>query len=365
MNISQKTSATFMIANLIAMFLVILIHYNSKHSIDLSNGYTLNYFIQEILANVIARSAVPIFAFLSGYFLIEQLFKKGYRTTFVGKFYTLFRPYIMSSIIIYLPFMLYSLLFKTSSPYEIDFNMYLYNLLLHPTSGQFWFLRDLMILVLVSPLLFHKQKFISYMFLIILFFLWILNIQVFPKVADWYLLNIETFFFFLLGGIVRKDFFYIESVLFCKNRTKIAIVFIWFTLIILRVFIDPNLDVWYVHNYTFNSLILYKIAILIGIISIFQIAVIFVNIKFLIYLSGLTFFIFLFHNSPLHRITSFTENIINPALAFYFYFPLITILMFTFAHFTSKYFPFFYNLISGNRNPNKSLNRLSIKPNIR
>jgi surface polysaccharide O-acyltransferase-like enzyme len=70
MNISKDVSSSLMIANLMAMLLVVTIHYNSKGSIDTSFGYDLNYIIQESLTNGFARSAVPIFARPCKYFCV-------------------------------------------------------------------------------------------------------------------------------------------------------------------------------------------------------------------------------------------------------------------------------------------------------
>jgi len=356
--LSKKLSSTFMIVNLIAIILIILIHYNSKYAIDTSQGYNINYLIQETLANGFARSAVPIFALLSGFFLGKYTIV-GYRSMVVNKFHTLFVPYILASIIIYSPYFIYMVVTHSPNLDEMNFFSYIYIILLHPTSGQFWFLRDLMILVLISPILFNIPKYISYIIIGLLFLLWMFNIQPFPIVFDWYFLNIETLFFFMLGAQVRQNSLSVESFLFCQNKYKVAIFFLWFLLIILRIFIDPDLDVWYVQKYTIISILLYKLAIIIGVISLFQISTLFRNNNFFIYLSGLTFFVFLFHNSPLHRITHLTDHIITPAYAFYFYFPLIVFLMFLLGYLMSAKMTFLYNLISGNRNPSKAVKRLS------
>lgn len=358
MKISKRLSETFLLANLIAMLLVILIHYNSKWAIDISTGYSLNYLVQEFLANGIARSAVPIFAFLSGYFIVDKLEKNSYQELLLNKYNTLFKPYIIGAFLIYSPFLFYYLLFKPEHLTTMGLYAYMYNLFLHPASGQFWFLRDLMLLVVISPLLFKSKKVFAYPFIFVLFFLWLFDIQPFPKVADWYMLNIETLFFFYCGGILRQMNFNIESVIFRKKKIIFLLTFIWFGLIILRIYIDPVLDVWYVKNYTLESVVIYKIGILLGVLNLLQLSGILKKYQNLYYLSGLTFFVYLFHNSPLHRITHLTKNLLNPEYNFYIYFPIIVITMFLFAHIMSVYFPKSYTLVSGNRSPKKALQRI-------
>ena len=108
MNISHGASSSFMIANLIATVLIVAIHYSSKGSIDTSFGYDVNYIVQEALTNGFARSAVPIFALLSGYFTIKMVATfNEYRLTLLNKFYTLLVPYLIASTILFLTFFVY------------------------------------------------------------------------------------------------------------------------------------------------------------------------------------------------------------------------------------------------------------------
>jgi surface polysaccharide O-acyltransferase-like enzyme len=65
---SERNSEAFKIANLIAIFLIVAIHYNSKHYIDTNSALSLNYYVQEWFTNSIARIAVPFFGFAAGFF---------------------------------------------------------------------------------------------------------------------------------------------------------------------------------------------------------------------------------------------------------------------------------------------------------
>ncbi len=194
-----------MIAQLIATILIVAIHYGTKGSIDTSLGYNLNYIIQETLLNGFARSAVPVFALLSGYFLIKRVatFDK-YRLTLINKFYTLLVPYLTVSTIIFLSSVSLNTIFNQDKSQQLNLYSIVFHVLAHPQSAQFWFLRDLIILVIVSPLIFNANKLTFYGIGILLIFFWIMDIQPFPIVAGWYLLNIETLFFFWLGGMLFR-----------------------------------------------------------------------------------------------------------------------------------------------------------------
>jgi len=358
MNVSKDVSSSLMIANLMAMILVVLIHYNTKASVDISLGYDLNYIIQESIANGFARSAVPIFALLSGFFLISKVASfNEYRLTLINKFHTLLVPYLMASLMIFCSIFIIKVILGEAQVQQIGLYSFFYDVLAHPSVVQFWFLRDLMVLVLISPLLFNAHKFIFYSIGLLLFMLWTMNVQPFPIVAGWYLLNIETLFFFWLGGAMFRSEMNLSALILCKNTTKFIVTALWAGLVMFRVYIDPDLNVWYENNYTIESIVLHKLGIVVGVISLFQLSSILRNNRFLIYTSGLTFFVFLFHLAPLSYFKYFTSIVIEKPYSFYLDFPLGLLLVFGIAHITSRYFENFYRLINGGRSPNKALQR--------
>ena len=52
---TQRSSNVFRVANLIAIFLVVAIHYNSKHYINVGSALSLNYYFQEWFTNSAAE----------------------------------------------------------------------------------------------------------------------------------------------------------------------------------------------------------------------------------------------------------------------------------------------------------------------
>ena len=81
---------------------------------------------------------------------------------------------------------------------------------------------------------------------------------------------------------------------------KLVSLFVWLSLICVRIYIDPDLNAWYAKNYTLESILLYKAAILAGIVCLIQFSALTRNNKALIYLSGCSFFAFCSILSPCH-----------------------------------------------------------------
>lgn len=133
---------------------------------------------------------------------------------------------------------------------------------------------------------------------------------------------------------------------------------IWIILILLRIYIDPSLDVWYIENFTIVSIILYKLGIIMGLISLFQISSLFYQNNYLIYLSGLTFFVYLYHHVPLSYFTIIVSRFIDKEYLFYITFPTATVVIFLSAHLLAKHLSFLYMLLTGGRSPNKALQRV-------
>ena len=359
MDIKKETSSTLMVANLIATVFVIAIHYTSKDAIDISSGYTWNYFFQEFLTNGVSRVAVPFFAIISGFFLTNKIGGfQNYLNILRKKSRTLLIPYIVSSALILLLSIALNSIFFPENVGKLKLYSIARSIFAHPISLQFWFLRDLIILTVISPLILNNKYWYSYVIGALIALLWLLDIQIFPIVAGWYLINISTLFFFWLGGALFRFNSVLNLLIESSTFVKILAHLVWFTLICVRIYLDPGLDVWYVRNYRIESLLLYKIAILIGIICIVQFSSLIKNNKSLISFSGFTFFAFLFHLVPLNFFTLITARIIDEPFAFYVNFPIATIAVFLLAHLTFKYLNWFYTLLTGGRGPEKMLKRI-------
>lgn len=172
-----------MVANLIAIIMIIAIHYQTGYHL-LVNGTVLswNYITQEFLTGGLARSAVPYFAMISGFFLFSQFSEhRSYGKLLRSRFFTLLLPYILAATIIFLSVALGKLLNGNTS--FLNIKEVFYGIFITPLSGQFWFLRDLCVLVVISPLLLPKSRILQYTLGLSLFLLWLLELQILPTLG--------------------------------------------------------------------------------------------------------------------------------------------------------------------------------------
>lgn len=347
-----------MVANLIATILVVSIHYNFAVETAISPEAGTLCWLQEFAANGIARSAVPFFALLAGFFADRSLKKYGYLTFLKTKWKTLCIPYASAAFVILMLVTLLSRIIQTN--FHQPFTLYnaLRSISVYPVAVQFWFLRDLMVLAVVSPVLFYRKSLPACLMGILFGALWLLNLQPFPLISGWYLVNSESLFFFWLGGLAHRNNIFTERIALGNCRTRTALSLAWLILIAVRIQAAPSIDVWYTTDYTLSALFLYKAATAIGVLCIIQLSAPLKNCRFLVYCSGLTFFVYLFHFKPLAYFSKITTHLVAPEFAFYLNVPVAVIASFAMAYFCSKRFPRIYRLLTGARTPNKTLARI-------
>jgi len=346
MRISHDVSVAIKISKFLAALLIIAIHHQSINSANVETA-DVNYFIQEFICNGIGRVSVPLFAFMSG-----LLFFKSYpsltsfKITLKKKFITIFLPYLLSSIYSFGIYLIGHIYIKHDCPGFLEI---IKRILFHPISVQLWFLRDLMILFIISPILYRVYKKIGSWFVGFLFLLWFFELQLFPIVADWYLINIETFFFFVLGYHIINHIEVLENIIRLKWKYIFCLSILWVTFLACRLYIDPYFNIWYAKDCFIASLFLHKISIIFGGILVISISSKF-NSRALNYLSGYTFFVFLYHGFPLNLITMKISNLVfDEKYLFYPSFFLSTIIVFFVAHLLERFLPKVYGILTGNR----------------
>ena len=358
LNLTKKVSATLMAANLFATILVISTHYTSKGWMDVAAGYGWNRVIQEFVSNGMARVAVPFFAMLSGMFLCGKLHgPDGYVAVLKNKARTLLAPYILVSILVLAAVTLLHAVPDPRAHHMSGWQFWVYNAMVHPVAYQFWFLRDLIVLAIISPVILSKKPRFSSLLALALGGCWLLDLQLLPTVGGWYVVNIETLFFFCVGGLIARNTSLLAAVVDAPPWTKWVTLAIWLLLIGARISMDPHLSVWYVRNYTLGSLLIYKLSIGVGVVSLIQISVPCAKHETIIYLSGLTFFAYLFHLAPLSFFQKLTAGLASAPYRFYWDFPIAVMAVFVAAHLASKYLPTPYAWVTGGRNPAKALQR--------
>lgn len=321
---NENLSDTINMLRVLLCILIVFLHmgttgmtYQEFHAPQLFK--TVSSFI-----SLASRIAVPLFFTISGY-----LFFISYDNTFVNykrkiknRAKHLLQPvFIFTSIYLILYFTAQQLshtanLFSGQHKLVIDYNwldfLNAYTGFFTKEgmfAGQFWFLRNLFIISLASPLLFYLFRYLQVTLLAITGVLYILH----PLLhIDCYIM--ETIFFFSLGGWIGYKHMDLEKT---YQRTYIWS-WLFIPLLILAFFIP---------------LYFRTLAILVGILWIYNICYYFVlkgKGKALVYFASGSYFCFLLHLQPLMFIKRASYKIFSPdssltMLLLYILIPVITI----------------------------------------
>lgn len=324
-----------------SMTLVVLLH---GQLISISTGYTL--WIQNFVTGELTRIAVPIFFVISGYLFFQNYSRPGNR--FFGKkikkrittilipylfwsFWGLFSLYLMQQI---LP---NSSFFSKKLIEEYNLCEILYAIFINPVgSYQLWFLRDLFVIVLFSPIIYCGIRFAKECLIFLLFVFYILGIQSF--------IRIDSIFFFAFGAYIALEHKKILEKKYSKRFVSILQFSLWIILCILLV----------EHDFGY---FLHCIGVLWGIWSLwclYDVLYFYIeNIKKINKFAKYSFFIYVTHEPLLTVIKKLLLRLGNsPILILFIYFiaPIVTIFIcITIGRILNSYFPKFYAFISGGR----------------
>ncbi len=190
---------------------------NFNNSSALSGFYA---FVVEYLSNVVARISVPLFFLLSGFLFFCNLMpsKDGFVKKLNARFYTLFVPFIFWNIVIFIFYAFAQTLpvtlhyFSGERPWVMQLNaIEMIELFFglgdfkYPVAYQFWFIRDLIVIVIFSPLIYFFLKKAPYLSLLITFIVWFFDLLHLPYIQ----ISSTSIFFFSFGaylGMIKYDF---------------------------------------------------------------------------------------------------------------------------------------------------------------
>lgn len=285
---------------------VVLIHININT--ENCSTHPLYDSVHYLFAQILARVAVPLFFMFSGFLFFyksEKLHFSDYKGKLTKRIRTLLIPYLFWNFTIILYYLLGRML-GLGSEYGsgfgfIDWLKPFWNNYPVETNGEgiasypicvpFWYIRDLMVTVLLSPIIYYLTKKCRFYFVIALAMLWITNYW--PLITG---LNITAIFFFSLGAycsIFKKNFAEL-----LKPHTLLLGVAYLLTIIPVLIAQDAN----------FN--LLRRVGILLGMAFIVSLAARYISNGYWgtdRFLSESSFFIFAFHMTALFVI----EDIVN------------------------------------------------------
>ena len=291
---------------------------------------------------------------ISGYLFFVNI--NGTKAEFISKykkrFETLVLPYLFWSIFSLLIYFLlqslpYSELFFTKKLIKYyTFNELVYTILYHPIAYQLWFIRDLVVLVILSPIIYWSLKWLKYFVVILLLILWFLKFQ-------FIIFSNEALLFFVLGSYLSIIKYNLSTLINKKFMTLICSI-LWFSLIIIQ-----NMLLYNNFQNDITMVFLNKFTILIGILAIWLLydfildGLDITSTKYYWILS-FSFFLFAFHEPTLTFVNKVIFYIIGKgefaSLLTYFVSPILTIFICIYiAKKLKKSVPNFYSIITGGR----------------
>ncbi|MEM0925617.1 MAG: acyltransferase [Planctomycetota bacterium] len=355
--LSSTAKQAFQVTSLFATVFVVGIHYKSDvPDLSFADRETINELLQEWLFGTVARVAVPLFAFAAGLFYFRSF--DGTWNNYVTKLRTRTRtvgiPYFITASVAITCWLLVQRL--RDVPLQFSRTEFVSMWILAPPAEQLWFLRDLLVLVVIAPILFAivRRRFSCWAFLLLVSIGWILNSQPFPIVAGRYLLHMETLCFFAFGAVSASQPGWLNRLAKLPTTFGILLTAAWFLLATIRVWIRPDFDVWYVHAYDVPSLIIHQVSIVVGCLSLFWWSST-CRYPSLIRWSGASFFVFLIHEYPLRAFVQIiVERLGDSPLACWIVVPAVVTSSYAFAIWMSQHFSSATAMLTGGRTPSRA-----------
>lgn len=348
--IDSSLSEKISVSMFLAIALVVLrhsfnvhIYFPDIHSIGVLD---VNSFVQLFMLNI-TDFAVPFFFIISGYLFFLDYNLSDTLIKWRKRFQSLFIPYVIWNILLILFFIIiqqfsFTSQFSNYEKFEVKLSSILSAIFLDPALGQFWYIRDVIIFIIIAPLLFliYQKKNLSLLFLVILIILW--------RPVDTTICSSEGLLFFNIGGYLAYQKSNLKSDL---TSTKSLILYFAFwvclkVILVLGLSLDKNIIE-----------ALKKGSIIIGLLFFWDFIDVLMtkkNISILLNLSSYSFFIYAFH-SPLIKMLykvslSYLPQSQVTGIGAYFLLPMLVIILSVVVAITlKKFIPTIYNVMVGGR----------------
>ena len=316
-------------------------------------------FVMKLFSSVLADVCVPLFFFISGFlfFYYSEFSKESYLKKVKKRVSTLLVPYLIWNFVAFIILLIQVhpkvvRFFPLLRDYRVDIVSFLSSFWVtnlpiqmsgpaNPINTPLWFVRDLIVLVLFSPIIWWLIRKTGFVFVTILGVIWFFTLGEyvgFPGLCH------QSLFFFPLGA-----YFGIKHLTFVAMSNRV--IWIPYVYIVIAIVDTLSMDMQY-------SYLIHHISILLGMIaavcissSLMQEGKIQVNT----FLSGASFFVYALHNLFLGKMTKVILMGISPespllVLAIYFAMPLIAILICLGLYkLVNRYSPFLGGILTGGR----------------
>lgn len=224
---------------------LVFLHYDRYPNLTLSpfNGMNTEAFQLATFINSFVLffffSVVPLLSMVSGwlFFSFETNVRQACFTRIGRRFKSLYLPLVLWNLLyLALLWLLFTvdaqhpllsemnLTFGEASP--LDYINAVFGLTDHPIGFQFWFVRDLFVSILVSPLLWLMLRYIPWISALALGLVWLSDFDL------WIFFRTDVVFFFFLGGLLRMR----KESLTVNISTALALLGLYVILVAARTF---------------------------------------------------------------------------------------------------------------------------------
>lgn len=347
---TQYLSEKLKILSAIAIILVLYIH--SGFHDDEIRGMVLNDYTQELISTFIGRCAVPLFYTISGYlfFLKVPQGMRSIREKMHKRVHTLLIPYVITALFyVAFQFLINSVpatskfvnssilpVLQQSWPRVLLAIFYDYGSGV-PVAFHLWFVRDLLILVLLSPLLYVLLRYLGWWWVLLAFVPAYASVPGFPA---------QALFWFSLGGALTR-----HSISVQHPRLGLGLLALFLALCFLQLF-SPELKFW--QHLRIPLILLGVAAIWLAYDALVPASFSLQRHPWLNTVCNFTFFVYLFHEPTLNVVRKLLVLVIGKNslgyLVSYLASPWLFIAAATLAGiFLKKLAPRFYDIAVGGR----------------
>ncbi len=327
------------------------------------NGNSIAIFIQILFSEVLARTAVPLFFIMSGILFFKDFLPVWvcYSNKVGSRIKTILIPYLVwNSIVIlsrYVTEFLPNSSVLLSGRNHLVSNYTLENILIDffwsPIAYQFWFLRDLFIVVLLSPLFYWLAKKIGTLPFFAFSLFWLVDAPKFLLNLNW-----QTLVFFYLACLITIQGWNLERL--DQRRGLIIFSYLFFALLVASI--QTFLSISGQESLLVD--IFAKEIVLLGVLAVWCSTKYILGTSLqqkLLLLAPFSFFVYAAHEPLLTVIRKLVYRAFPPmnpwlVVIYYFLLPIAVVSFLIFiARLLKAYFPRGYAVVTGGRVEKKTL----------
>lgn len=272
------------IFSFILSVLVILVH-----SINMPPIYKIFSFENIFGIEYIGSIAAPGFFIISGFLYFVNVNNNDkfevIKNKMIKRIHTIVLPFLMWNSIYYMIKVIYELII--TRVWTFDGNKFFNAVFQYTESPHLWFLYQLILLIIITPIIFYviKNKYTSILFFALVSILQIFNIKI-------YKLNNDALIYFYIGAMLSRVYNENEYGIINKKASLITIPLSIGSFFIYRLFMSMYFKGQNTYNLGIYFLILMRVFIVLSILFILDL---FIDYRKKYEFTDYTFFIYCFH----------------------------------------------------------------------